>query len=183
MSRNYSPSTIDVVGDLINGLRVETGVFAAATYINHVTHTGQWEIFKVYGRVRLMQLFIEAITVFGAGAAVVSFTFTSSTPVIAVQEISDACASIATLPQGGRIVWLGGAVATPAVITVAATGGVSDVIAPSDGQIVGTKDGVGYIGMLTATATLASGTAQAVCCWAPLSDGAYVEAYAVPTSV
>ncbi len=183
MSRNYAPSTIDVIGDLHCGLRSETGVFAAATYINHTTHTGQWELFKVNGRILLKHLFIEAITVFGAGAAVVSFTFTSATPVIAVQEICDACASIAALPRGGRIVWPGGIVATLATITVAATGGVSDYTPPGNPHYIGTKDGVGYIGMLTATATLASGTAQAVCCWAPLSDGAYVEAYALPTSI
>jgi hypothetical protein len=179
MSRNYSPSTIDVVGDLINGLRVETGVFAAATYINHTTNTGRWDLFNVYGRILLKHLFIEAITVFGAGAAVLRFSFESTTPVIAVQDICGACASVAALPQGGRIVWVGGAVATAAVITVAATGGVSDVTATAP-HYIGTKDGVGVIGMFTETATIASGTAQAVLCYAPLSDGAYVEGNALP---
>ncbi|MFH2074851.1 MAG: hypothetical protein ABIJ57_05820 [Pseudomonadota bacterium] len=179
MPRNYSPSTIDVIGDLHVGLRVETGVFAAATYINHTTNTGRWDLFNVHGRILLKHLFIEAITVFGAGASVLLFSFESTTPVIGVQNICGACASVAALPQGGRIVWVGGAVATLAVITVAATGGVSDVI-PTAPHYIGTKAGVGVIGMFTATATLASGTAQAVCCYAPLSDGAYVEANALP---
>lgn len=179
MSRNYNASTIDVMGDFHCGLRVETGVFAAATYINHTTNTGRWDLFNVYGRILLKHLFIEAITVFGAGASVLRFSFESTTPVIAVQDISGACASVSALPQGGRIVWVGGAVATAAVITVAATGGVSDVI-PSAGQYIGTKNGVGTIGIFTETATLASGTAQAVLCYAPLSDGAYVTGNALP---
>jgi len=180
MSRNYSPSTIDVIGDMHCGLRVETGVFAAATYINHTTNTGRWDLFNVYGRILLKHLFIEAITVFGAGASVIRFSFESTTPVIAVQDICGACASVAALPRGGRIVWVGGAVATAAVITVAATGGVSDVTPNGKDHYIGTKDGVGVIGMFTETATLASGTAQAVLCYAPLSDGAYVTANAAP---
>jgi len=176
---NYAPSTRARIGDLINGMRVETGEFACATYINHVTNTGQFELFNVYGRIRLHQLFIEAITVWGAGASVISFTWTSTTPAIGVVEMSDACASVAALPQSGRVVWLGGAVATLAVITVA-TGGLSDVIAPSAGAIVGAKNGVGTIGMLTATATLASGTAQAVAFYTPMSDGAYIQANTLP---
>jgi hypothetical protein len=180
MSRNYSPSTIDVIGDMHCGLRVETGVFAAATYINHTTNTGRWDLFNVYGRILLKHLFIEAITVFGAGASVLRFSFESTSPVIAVQDICGACASVAALPQGGRIVWVGGAVATAAVITVAATGGVSDVTPNGKDQYIGTKNGVGVIGMFTETATLASGTAQAVLCYAPLSDGAYVTGNALP---
>jgi len=179
MSRNYSPSTIDVLGDIHCGLRVETGVFAAATYINHTTNTGRWDLFNIYGRILLKHLFIEAITVFGAGASVIRYSFESTSPVIAVQDISGACASVAALPQGGRIVWVGGAVATAAVITVAATGGVSDVTCTAP-QYIGTVGGTGVIGMFTETATLASGTAQAVLCYAPLSDGAYVTANSAP---
>jgi len=163
-------------------MRAETGVFAAATYINHVTNTGQWELFNVHGTILLMHLYIEAITVFGAGAAVVSFTYTSSSPVIAVQEICDACASVAALPQGVRIVWPGGIIATLATITVATTGGVSDYTPPGAYHYIGTKGGTGTIGMLTATATVASGTAQAFMHYVPLEDGAYVTANALPTA-
>ena len=179
---NYAPSTRERISDLVAGMRVQTGVFAAATYIDHdSTTTGQYELFNVHGRILLMHLFIEAITVFGAGAAVVSFTYTSSDPVIAVQEINDACASVASFPEGGRIVWVGGAVATDAVITVAATGGVSDVT-PTAPQYIGTQGGTGTIGMLTATAGVASGTAQAFMNYVPHEKGAYVVANALPTA-
>ncbi len=179
MSRNYNASTIDVLGDIHVGLRVETGVFAAATYLNHVTNSGRWNLFNVYGRIYLKHLFIEVITALGAGAATVSFSFESTDPVIAVQAISATSASITALPRGGRIVWVGGIVATAAVITVAATGGVSDVT-PTSPHYIGTKDGTGVIGIFTQTATPASGTVQAVLCYAPLSDGAYVEANTTP---
>ena len=178
---NYAPSTRERIADLVAGMRVNTGVFAATTYINHVTSTGQFELFNVHGRILLMHLYIEAITVFGGGAAVVAFTYTSADPVIAAQEINDACASVAALPEGGRIVWVGGAVATDAVITVAATGGVSDVT-PTTPQYIGTQGGTGTIGMFTATATVASGTAQAFMNYVPLEVGAYVTANALPTA-
>jgi hypothetical protein len=147
--------------------------------ISTTSRTRRWDLFNVYGRIILKHLFIEAITVFGAGASVIRFSYESTTPVIAVQDICGACVSVAALPRGGRVVWIGGAVATAAVITVAATGGVSDVIAER-GQYIGLQDGVGVIGMFTETATLASGTAQAVLCYSPLSDGAYVTGNALP---
>ena len=174
---NYAPSTRERISDLIGGMRVQTGVFNCATYINHTTNTGQFELFNVHGRIMLMQLYIEAITVWGAGAAVISYTYTSSDPVIGVAEICDACASVATLAQGLRVVWVGGAVATLAVITASA--GISDVICVNP-IILGTQGGTGTIGMLTATATLASGTAQAFMNYIPLEAGAYVTANTLP---
>jgi hypothetical protein len=175
----YSPSTRERVADLVAGLRVQTPVFTATTYINHVTSTGQFELFNVHGRILLMHLYIEAITVFGAGAAVVAFTYTSTSPVIAVAEICDASASVAALAQGKRIVWPGGVVATLATITPSA--GISDYTPPNP-HYIGTQGGTGSIGMLTATATVASGTAQAFMNYIPLEKGAYVTANALPTA-
>lgn len=125
---NYAPSTRERISDLVAGMRVQTGVFDCATYINHTTNTGQFELFNVHGRILLMHLYIEAITVWGAGAAVISFTYTSSDPVVAAAEICDACASVATLAEGRRVVWPGGVVATLAVITASA--GISDYTPP-----------------------------------------------------
>lgn len=175
---NYAPSTRERISDLIAGMRVQTGVFNCATYINHTTNTGQFELFNVHGRILLMHLYIEAITVWGAGAAVISFTYTSSDPVVAVAEICDACASVATLAEGRRVVWPGGVVATLAVITASA--GISDYTPPGNPHYIGTQGGTGTIGMLTATATLASGTAQAFMNYVPLEIGAYVTANTLP---
>ena len=177
---NYAPSTRERISDLVAGMRLQTDVFDCADYIDHdSTTTGQYELFNVYGRIMLLQLYIEAITVWGAGAAVISFTYTSSDPVVAVAEISDACASVATLAEGLRVVWVGGAVATAAVITASA--GISDVICVNP-IILGTQSGEGTIGMLTATAGLASGTAQAFMNYVPLERGAYVTANSAPTA-
>ncbi len=177
---NYAPSTRERIADLVAGMRMETSEFAGATYINHTTNTGQWELFQVYGRILLMHLYIEVTTVLGAGASVISFTYTSSSPAIGVQEICDASASVAALPEGCRIVWPGGIIATLATITVATTGGVSDYTPPGNPHYIGTQGGTGTIGMLTATATVASGAAQAFMNYVPMEVGAYVVANALP---
>jgi len=178
MGRNYSQSTVEVVGDLTNGLGVSTGVFNTATYLLHNgTTTGQFELFKVYGRILWKRLFIEMITASGGGAALVQFTYTFSTPAITVKPLSAASGSTAALVQGSRIQCLGGAVATATGITVA-TGGASD-LAVTPG-ILGGIGFIGTIGMLTTSASNSSGTAQAFLYYVPMSDGAYVEANALP---
>jgi hypothetical protein len=169
----YTPSTIDVIGDMVNGLRVDTSVFNTVSYLyKDGTTVGQFELFNVYGRILVLQLFIEAITTFGAGAARTLFNATWTTPVVAVQPMCSKCDSVAALPRGCRITFVGGIVATAAVITVATPGAVSDVtnIKP---HIIGMKSGIGTIGMLTTDANSASGTAQASLFYVPLSDGAY----------
>jgi hypothetical protein len=172
MSRSYAPSTIDVIGDLTNGLHVQTSVF---TNVVAFLQNAQIEMFNVYGRILLINLFIEAITVSGAGAAQIAFNYTGFG---ATRALNTKCASIAALPQGGRVVWVGGAVgAIAGVITVAATGGVSDVTCrPIARHIIGAEGGVATIGTLTTDASSASGTSQANLFYVPLSDDAYVTA-------
>ncbi|MBW2632345.1 MAG: hypothetical protein JRC90_11440 [Deltaproteobacteria bacterium] len=177
---NYAPSTRERISDLVAGMRLQTEVFNCATYINHTTNTGQFELFNVFGRILLMHLYIEAITDWGNGASVVSFTYDSNTPAIAVAEICDASDSVADVDQGRRIVWPGGVVGTTATITPSAT--ISDYVAPGAFHYIGSQDGEGTIGMLTATATLASGTAQAFMNYVPLQVGAYVTANAAPAT-
>lgn len=169
MTQNYAPSTRARIADLIQGMRVETTVLANLTYL----HQDQWEAFNVYGRIMVMNLFAEAITVNGAGATLFQYNFTSTVPAVAVQPLGAVSASIAALAQGARIVNVGGAVATAHVITASA--GISDVTNVSP-QILGTKDGTGTIGFLTTTADAVSGTHQHVLQYIPMSDGAYVEA-------
>lgn len=165
---NYNPSTLERIGDLINGIRVDTGALAAETYI----HQNQTELFTVHGRVRIHLLFGEVTEAISDSAATVLYTFTSTTPSIAVQPMCAASASVAKLAVGKRIMWVGGAVATAAVLT--ATPGISD-INPAP-QIVGTDGGVGTIGILTAAADCTDGTVKFSVFYTPLSDGAYVEA-------
>jgi len=150
-------------------MRVESTVLANLTYF----HQDQWEVFRVVGRIMVLNLFWEAITVNGAGATLFQYNFTSTTPTIAVAPLGAVSASIAALAQGRRCLNVGGAVATAHVLTASA--GISDVTNKAP-QIIGTKDGIGSIGMLTTTADAVSGTHQHVLHYIPMSDGAYAEA-------
>lgn len=165
---NFNQSTISMVGVLTNGIRVDTATLAAASYFNQAQH----ELFTVYGRIKIHNLFGEVTTVFSNNAATLLYNFTSSSPVIAVQPLCAACASVAQLAVGERIWWVGGAVATAAVLT--ATPGISDInVTP---QVVGTIGGTASIGILTAAANLSSGGVVFSICYTPMSDGAYVVA-------
>src|SRR3972149_6626867 len=98
---NYSPSTIARIGDIINGLRVDTAVLAAATYIEQTQH----ELFNVYGRIKIHDLFSEVTVIFSNNAALVQYNFTSSTPVITVQPLCAVSLTVAQLAVGERIAW------------------------------------------------------------------------------
>lgn len=169
----FNVSTQEMIGYLMNGLRVDTSVLAAASYIEQTQH----ELFNVYGRIKIHNLFLEVTTVFSNNAALVQFNYTSTTPVIAVQPLCAVSATVAQLAVGERIFWVGGAVATAAVLT--ATPGISDInVTP---HIVGSVTGagvnaVGTIGMLSTTATLTSGNFRGTILYTPMSDGAYVTA-------
>ncbi len=170
---NYAPSTRARIADLILGMRVETGTFSSLTYL----HQDQWEIFNVYGRVQIMNLFCEMITDFAGGATLFNFNYTFSTPVITVKPLCGPSGSIAALVRGSRIVNLGGAVATAGGITVA-TGGYSDVeVTPG---ILGGDSMIGTIGFVTTVADATGGTARCVLTYVPMSDGAYVTGNALP---
>jgi hypothetical protein len=176
MTRNYNPSTIDVLGDMFTGVRVEVPTFACLTYM----HQDQWELFKVYGRVLLRRLFIEWITDHAGAGTLLQFNYTFTTPAITVKPMCAVSGSVAAMVRGSRAVWVGGAVATATVLTVA-TGGFSDVV-NTNPAILGGEGFIGTVGMLTTTADSTGGTAKAVLCYSPLSDGAYVEANALPTA-
>jgi hypothetical protein len=176
MGRFMNPSAIESMENFINGIRVEVPAFANATYFLQA----QWELFKIRGRILLTRLFCEMVTANSTGATLFQFNYTFTTPAITVKPLCAVSASIASLPQGSRIVWVGGAVATAAVITVA-TGGCSDVV-NTNPVILGGLNFVGTLGMLTTTANAVGGTSMVVACYVPLSDGAYMEANALPTA-
>ena len=172
---SYSPSTMSRIGDLTNGLRVDTSVLSAATYL--LTGNTQTEIFNVYGRIKLHNLFGEVTVVFSNNATTLYYNFTSTTPAIGVQPISAASASLAQLDVAERISWVGGAVATAVVLT--ATPGISDInVTPHilGGVSAAGVNNVGSIGILTAFASLTSGSVRFSCFYTPMSDGAYVTA-------
>ncbi len=165
---NYHPSTVAEWSRLKNGLCTSTGTLLAASYLLQ----NQVELFNLYGRVKIHELFGEVSTIISNTATTLLYNWTSTTPVIAVQPLCAASASMAQLAVGERVAWIGGAVATAAVLT--ATAGITDVNRTS--QIVGTDGGVGTIGILTAGANATSGALKFSVFWSAMSDGAYIEA-------
>ncbi|NLV49362.1 MAG: hypothetical protein GXY20_01560 [Clostridiales bacterium] len=177
---NYNRSTIDRIGDLINGLHVETtgGILVAANFAGAANT--QTELFNIYGRIGIMELFIELTAAADANATQVLFNCTFTTPVIAVNAMCAKCASIANLGAYGRIVYPGGAVATAAIITDSA--GLTDVEMAGKKAILGGCSAagvntVGTIGMLASDATQAATiAATGHIFYVPMSPGAYVTA-------
>lgn len=167
----YNESTRQRAADINRGLIVETSVLDNATYL--LTGGTQTELFNVYGRVLLLQFYLEAITDFSAHATIIQFNATFTTPAVLVQALSGEAVAVTSLAQGLRVVWIGGAVASLPVIT--STAGISDVICVSP-HIIGMADGVGSIGIVTTIASQASGTFQGALLYVPMSLGAYIEA-------
>ncbi len=170
--QSYNESVRQHIADCFVGARVETGVLAAATYL--LAGPTSTELFNVIGRIRIMQLFMEATVVLSNSACEVYFTFTSTTPAIAIQPLNGTpVGGVPLLAQGLRLVYIGGAVASLGVIT--ATAGISDVLCASP-SIVGTEGGVGTIGITTDSVSCTSGSVQFCLCYAPMSEGAYCTA-------
>jgi len=175
MKRHYGPSTMRRIGDLQHGMRVQTAILDNTAVLVQV----QTELFNVYGRILVIELYCEAITIFDAANTTLNFSFESLTPAIGVQPMSGQSAALNALAQGNRVVYIGGAVAGAPVITGGE--GISDVLCV-DPQIIGTTmsaagvQGVGTIGQDTAAANQTSGTCQFVIYYAPMSVGAYVTA-------
>jgi hypothetical protein len=168
MGKNYNPSTISSVGDINRGLVVETGILLGTAYMLQA----QVELFKVYGKIKVLSLFGEVTTAISATATTILFNFTSTSPVIAVQPMSAASGSLSGAAVGLRASLVGSTVGTVTAIT--ATAGISyDCALP---QIIGTKSGVGTIGQLTGTANVTSGAMKFTLCYVPMEEGAYAEA-------
>ena len=175
---NYNLSTRQRIADLILGLHVETtgGVLVAANF----TNPAQTELFNIYGRIGIKQLFIELTAAADANVTTVAINCTFTTPVIALNTMQAASASIASLGAYGRITFVGGAVATAPVITDSA--GLTDVEAAGKMHIVGGVSSagvltIGTIGMATAGGTQAATiAATAHIFYVPMCEGAYVTA-------
>lgn len=171
---NYNPSTIARIGDMVGGIHVKTGSLANSTYLLGASNT-QTELFNVYGRIAVLHLYAEVVSAACSNNLTqVAFNCTFTTPSIAVNAMCAKCASIAQLGVGGRIVWVGGAVATAAVITDSP--GLSDVTPAGKLHYVGGEGFVGTIGMLATDADQSTGSIKVHLHYVPLSDGAYASA-------
>jgi len=166
---NYAPSTRARIADCITGMRVETGVLASATYLA-TGPTSTEGIFNIYGRIKVMQLFMEVITDLSAQACVLYYTATFSTPAETVQPICAVSGSLSGAVRGTRCTCIGVTVATACIVDPEAA--VTDSIM-IEKMILGSKGSVGQIGINTATATVLTGTVRFVLFYVPMSDGAY----------
>lgn len=178
MPRHYNQSTRDVIRDLTIGMHVKTTDSVLTK--THFTATTQTELFTIVGCIAVKMLYIELTSAADANATVVKYRATFTTPVIAVADMCGNSGSIANLAAHRKIVWVGGVVATAAVLTASA--GINDVEAAGKLHILGGETAagantVGTIGMLASTASQAGTiTATAHLFYIGLSDGAYAEA-------
>ena len=166
---NYAPSTRARIADLITGMRVDTGVLASATYLK-TGPTSTEGIFNIYGRIKVMQLFMEVITDLSAQACVMYYTATFSTPAETVVPISAVGGSMSGAVRGTRYTCIGTSVGTACIIDPEAA--ITDTVM-KEKLILGAKGSVGQIGINTATATVLTGTVRFSLFYVPMSDGAY----------
>jgi len=170
---NYAPSTRARIADLVRGMQVDTGIKLNTASLAE----SQQEDFNVFGRIMLLNLFMEVTTNFASDATLFQYTYSCAThtPAIVSTKLGLVSLSIASITIGGRVYWTGGAVGGTTHVSTNTTGGISDLPAVQP-MIVGYKDGVGTIGHLTTTASQTSGAAYHSLFYVPMSDGAYVTA-------
>jgi len=173
MPRAYQPSTIESIGDIKNGIFVESG---ESTYDVWGEKTQRY-YFTVYNRVIIHALFAE-VTETIVGAVQTVFNYIQDTPSIALQALSTVHASIADYVPGSRITYVGGSV-TAASITSAL--GAYSWLPSTVPTILGVTPlagvtSVGRIGFLSSVADATDGTLKFGVLYTPLDPGAYVEA-------
>ena len=176
------PSTIQRVSDQVLGHHVETsaGALPVASF-KGVANT-ETDMFTVYGRIQIMQLFVEFTAAGDAAATQLLFYYNGSEPALTLVVLCAAGASIATVAIGQRCMHVGGAVASTPIVSDSA--GLSDLDMASAYQIVGGYATGGATGIFTGTigmrATVAdqAGTIAATghIFYVPLSPDAAVEA-------
>jgi hypothetical protein len=167
---NYAPSTRARIADCITGMRVETNTLAAATYLL-TGPTATNGIFNVIGRVKIMQLYLEVVTLLDSKATLMFFTHTGTTPSYGPDPIDAVCGTMTAMAVGARVMCRGTTVATACLVDV------QDSLSPSimiEKVIIGIKGGIGTIGINTADASMTSGTFKIILHYVPMSDGAYV---------
>jgi len=170
---SYSPSTIARIGDIKNGIFVESSESEYDVWGEKV----QAYYFTVYNRVIIHALFAE-VTETIAGAVQTVFNYIQDTPSIALAALSTVHASIDTYVPGTRITYVGGSV-TAAAITLS-TGAIS-YLPSTIPTILGVTPlagvtSVGRIGFLSSVADATDGTLKFGVLYTPLDPGAYVEA-------
>ena len=171
MSRHYTASTRDRIGDLVTGMRIDTSEIACDTYFDE----GQHEIFNVFGRIMIMELYFEVTAVHAANACTLLFNYTSSDPVITVKPFTTVSVDDFTSSDvGDRMSFIGGILT--GVPKLSATECIGDEYC-TDPIMIGLESGTGTIGIDTVVAAT-QGNGIFSIHYVPMSDGAYVTAAA-----
>jgi len=169
---NYSPSTLARIGDIKNGIFVESGESIFSIW----GETVQRYYFSVYNRVIIHALFAE-VTETIVGAVQTVFNYIQDTPSIALAALSTIHASADGFVPGRRITYIGGSVAAAAITL---SGGIS-YLPSTIPTILGVTPlagvtSVGRIGFLSSIANATDGTLKFGVLYTPIDPGAYVEA-------
>jgi hypothetical protein len=174
---NYSPSTIARIGDIILGIRVDTPVVDVSDLVH--LHQAQVEDFNIHGTILLMHLFMEVTSLLGTAGTLFQYTYSCllhTGGAIAATKLGTVSTTLTDMTEGQRIIWGGGAVAGANHIKTGSAG-VSDLAVGLGVPIViGYRNAVSTIGHLTTTADMTTGKVFHSLFYAPMSDGAYVEA-------
>ena len=174
-SKSYSPSTIEVIGDIQNGLFVETAELGFAVWGTKA----QIYPFKVVNRIKILGLWAEVGTTI-VGAVQVVFNYIQNTPSVAVAAISTVCASMATMAYGARVSFAGTTVGQALAITAAPgisyhnLGGITMILGMA--PTVAGVTSLGKIGFLSSVADATAGTLRFGLLYSPIDAGAYAEA-------
>jgi len=173
MSKNNA-LTRERVGDINQGLLIETGDLAGTTY--HLSK--RWSIFKVYGRIIVHALFGEVtlLDLVGSGA-LHQFNYQQTLPVIASVDLCAVSTDIDGLVVGHRLTLPGDDSATACAITNSA--GISYwPLGTVKLGVATTSAGVQQYGLIsyeTTTANLTAGSIRYSLLYTPIDDDAYVE--------
>ena len=169
---NYNQSTRARIGDIKNGMFVESGESEYDVWGEKV----QRYYFTVHNRIIVHALFAE-VTETITGAVQTVFNYIQDTPSIALAALSTVHASINAYVPGARVTYIGGSVAAAAITL---SGGISylpDTIPTILGvtPLAGVES-VGRIGFLSSIADATDGTLKFGILYTPIDAGAFVEA-------
>jgi hypothetical protein len=169
---NFNQSTRQMIGNMTDGLFVESGVSLYSVW----GETVQRYYFQVTNRVIIHALFAEVTTTI-AGAVQTVFNYIQDTPSIALAALSTVHASADTFVPGRRLTYIGGSVAATAITL---SGGIS-YLPSTIPTILGVTplagvNSVGRIGFLSSVANATAGALKFGVLYTPIDPGSDIVA-------
>lgn len=167
---NYNQDTQDRIGDIIGGLRIQTPVLS--TLATYWTNPVTFAIFNVVGLIKIIAMYLEITSALDANATTLTFRWTGTVPAVGIATMGVASISIASLPAGTRVTFLG-----PGTVIAGVAAGISYLPAAC---FVGGQTGAGVNATGVISALIEGGTQGAtasgryVMHYAPMTEGAYV---------